>query len=163
MTENKSPIFDLLDAGSDDIECLVAYALYKQHKRSWAASFEEQNGRPPLPEDNERFATVAGTHDQLRRYQQNAADLIISFANQVVEEERPEIEHEAITARIEAAASKVSGSASFGKQVFTGLVASLITTFVLILLTIATALFGVDPLDGVSNLMNIGDPSTESR
>lgn len=79
---------------------------------------------------------------------------MIAFANQVAEEERPEIEREAITARVEAAASAVSGSASFGKQVLTGLVSSLITTFVLIILTVASALFGVDPIDGVSNLLD---------
>lgn len=166
MTEKKSPLFDLLQADSDDIECLVAYALYKQHKRSWAASFEEQYGTKPTPDDTLRFAEAVSTSDQLRRYQQNAADLIISFANQVVEDERPEIEQEAITARIEAAASSVSGSASFGKQVLTGLVSSLITTFVLIVLTVAIALFGVDPLDGVSNLINpsgVQEPSTASN
>lgn len=144
----------MLGADGDDIESLVAYALYKQHKRQWAVDFEKKHDRKPNPEEDAAFAGAVSTEDQLKRYRQNAADLIIAFANQVVEEERPEIELEAITARIETAASSVSGSASFGKQVFTGLVASLITTFVLILLTVASALFGVDPLDGVSNLID---------
>ena len=150
----QNPIFDRLEADGDDIESLVAYALYKQHKRKWASDFEAREGRNPSQQEDAAFASAVGTDDQLHRYRQNAADLIISFANQVVEDERPTIEREAITARMEAAASAVSGSASFGKQVLTGLVSSLITTFVLILLTIATALFGVDPLDGVSHLLD---------
>lgn len=154
MTTINNPVFELLEADSDDLECLIAYALYKQHKREWAQSFERQNGQKPSPADDSAFANAVCTDAQLNRYRQNAADLMIAFANQVAEEERPEIEREAITARVEAAASAVSGSASFGKQVLTGLVSSLITTFVLIILTVASALFGVDPIDGVSNLLD---------
>lgn len=153
MASHHNPIFELLLAGSDDIECLVAYSLYKRHKRQWATDFEAKEGRKPSQQDDAAFAAMASTSDQLKRYQQNASDLIIAFANEVVEDERPLIEEEAITARIEAAASKVSGAASFGKQLLTGLASALITTCVLIVLTVAIALFGVDPLDGVLNLI----------
>lgn len=153
MTHVHNPIFEKLGADGDDIESLVAYALYKQHKRQWALNFEKREGRKPDPKEDAAFASAVSTEDQLNRYHQNAADLMISFANRVLEDARGEIEREAITTRIETAASAVSGSASFGKQVLTGLVSSLITTFVLIVLTVAIALFGVDPLDGVSNLV----------
>lgn len=156
MTSTHNPIFDQLGAGSDDIECLVAYSLYKRHKRQWAAEFEAKHGHKPNQQEDAAFAAAVSTEDQLRRYRQNAQDLIIAFANGVVEGASPEIREEAITARIETAASKVSGAGSFGKQLATGLISSLITTFVLIVLTVAIALFGVDPLDGVSNLLNSG-------
>lgn len=158
MAEDHNPVFDLLEAGTDDIECLVAYSLYKRHKRQWAAEFSENHGRKPNQQEDAAFATAVCTKDQLKRYRQNAQDLIIAFANEVLEDERPEIEKAAITAKIEAAARTVSGSASFMKQLGAGLVSSLITTFVLIVLTIAIALFGVDPLDGVSSLIN-SDPT----
>lgn len=154
MTTNHNPVFDLLGAGTDDIECLVAYSLYKRHKRQWATEFQAKEDRKPNQQEDAAFATAVCTEDQLKRYRQNAQDLIIAFANEVLEDERPEIEKEAITARIEAAALTVSGSASFWKQVQVGLASSLITTAVLIVLTVALALFGVDPLDGVSNLLN---------
>lgn len=153
MSARNNPVFDLLGADGNDIESLVAYALYKQHKRKWASDFEKREGHKPSASDDNAFASAVSTEDQLNRYRQNAADLIISFANQVVDDEREQIQREAITARIEAAASVVSGSAAFGKQVLTALVASLITTFVLIVLAVATALFGVDLLEGVSRLV----------
>lgn len=162
MTSSPNPIFDLLDVGSGDIEGLVAYSLYKQHKRKWAADFETRTGQRPNQQDDAAFAAVACTEDQLKRYRQNAQDLIIAFANKVLEDARPEIEREAITSRIEASARTVSGSASFGKQLLTGLASSLITTFVLIVLTIAIALFGVDPLDGVSSLLGTANESARS-
>jgi len=153
LSTEHNPVFDLLGANGNDIESLVAYALYKQHKRKWASEFEKQKGQKPDILDDNAFASAVSTEDQLNRYRQNAADLIISFANQVVDDEREQIQREAITTRIEAAASTISGSAAFGKQVLTGLVASLITTFVLIVLAVATALFGIDLLEGVSRLV----------
>ena len=153
MSARNNPVFDLLGANGNDIESLVAYALYKQHKRKWASDFEKREGHKPSTSDDNAFARAVSTDDQLNRYRQNAADLIISFANQVVDDEREQIQREAITTRIEAAASTISGAAAFGKQVLTGLVASLITTFILIVLAVATALFGVDLLEGVSRLV----------
>lgn len=163
MTENHNPIFEKLEADSDDLESLVAYALYKQHKRKWALEFEQREGRKPDQTDDAAFANAVGTEDQLNRYRQNAADLMISFANQVVEDSREEIAYEAITTRIESAASAITGTASVGKQIGSGIISTLVTTFVLIVLTIAAALFGVDPLDGISTLTSsIAEQSAES-
>lgn len=164
---NHNPIFERLRADSDDIECLVAYALYKKHKRQWAQTFEKDNGGKPSVSDDAAFASAVCTDDQLERYRQSAQDLIIAFANQILEDERPRIEQEAITARVEAAASSVSGSAAFGKQVLSGLVSSMITTFVLIILTISIALFGVDLVDGVEQLrenqLDVVEEPTQSK
>ncbi|WP_151719331.1 hypothetical protein [Gemmobacter serpentinus] len=159
MAGRGNPIFDRLCADSDDIESLVAYALYKKHKRDWAENYRKTHGSDPKTADDDAFASAVSTDGQLQLYRQNAQNLIIAFADQMVEEVKPDIEKEAITARIEAATAKISGAGSFAKQMLSGLTASLITTFVLIILTIASALFGVDPIDGLNEL--VGNSSSK--
>jgi len=146
-------IFERLGADGDDLERLVAYALYKQHKRRWAREFEEREGRRPTGDDDEAFARAVGTVDQLDRYRQNAQDLIIAFADSILEDARPEIEKGAITARVEAAVGKIEGFSAFWRQVASGLLSSIITTAILIILTLAVAFFGIDLVDGVSQFL----------
>ena len=153
MTElEKNKVFDLLGADGNDIEALTAYALYKRHKRSWATGFLEKNGAKPSPTDDAAFAQAVSTPDQLDRYKKDAQDILIAFANQTVDEARSEIAEEAITARIERAASEISSQGSFRSQIFNGIISTAITTFVLIILVIGLRLFGIDLIDGLSSL-----------
>src|SRR3546814_8689464 len=45
-------IFEMLVTASDDLVGLVAYALYKRHKRDWLLALRSK--REPTPEDAER-------------------------------------------------------------------------------------------------------------
>lgn len=67
-----------------------------------------------------------------------------------MEDARPIIEQEAITARIEQAAAKVEQRSSFARQVGQGLVATAINTSVLIMLALGIRLFGIDLLSVLS-------------
>ena len=148
----KNPVFDLLGAEGDDIEALTAYALYKRHKRAWAVNFAEQHQRQPERADDETFAGVASTPDQLERYRKDARDILIAFADQTVEEARQVIERDAITARIEKAANQIGSQASFWKQVGFGIVATAINTLIIVILAIGIRLMGIDLLDAVNKL-----------
>jgi hypothetical protein len=149
---SNSKVFELLGAGGDDIEALTAYALYKRHKRQWALEFREIHDRFPNVADNRAFSVVAETPDQLERYKKDARDFLIAFAEQTVESSRSEIEREAITSRIEAAANKIDSQTSLGRQVMSGIVATAITTLLYILLAIGIRLFGIDLLDVLDKL-----------
>ncbi|WP_123640212.1 hypothetical protein [Histidinibacterium lentulum] len=151
-----NPVFDLLGAEGDDIEALTAYGLYKRHKRAWAKEFTAANGSPPTSADDKAFAKVASTEDQLERYRKDARDILIAFANQTVDESRADIEREAITARIEKAATEVGSQTSFWKQVGFGIVATAINTLILIILAVGIRLSGIDFLD---MLQEIGAPT----
>lgn len=147
-----NPVFDLLGEGGHDIESLTAYALYKQHKRNWAAEFQQQHGSPPTSSDDAAFAKVASTPDQLNRYRKDARDILIAFANETVNDARPEIEREAITARIEKAASETSKQTSFWKLILYGIFSSAVYTIILIIIAVGLQLTGVDFIDVMDNL-----------
>jgi len=148
----KSPIFETLRVDGGNVEALTAYALYKCHKRAWARDFERGHGRPPTQEENMAFARAVSTPDQLERYREGARNMLIVFARQSVEDVRPIIEQEAITARIEQAAAQVELRSSFVRQVGQGLVATAINTFVLIMLALGIRLMGVDLLSVLSQI-----------
>ncbi|MGK2286896.1 hypothetical protein [Pedomonas sp. V897] len=78
--------------------------------------------------------------------------MLIVFARQSVEDVRPIIEQEAITAGIEQAAAQVELRSSFVRQVGQGLVATAINTFVLIMLALGIRLMGVDLLSVLSQI-----------
>ena len=153
-----NPVFDLLGEGGHDIESLTAYALYKQHKRTWAAEFQNEHGQPPGDDDDAAFAKVASTYDQLNRYRKDARDILIAFANETVDDAKLDIEREAITARIERAASEAGSQTSFWKQIQFGVVASAINTVLLIVLAVGIRLTGVDLLEIIQEL----DPNPSS-
>lgn len=147
----KSPIFDLLlgDDG-DDVEKLVAYALYKKHKRDWCSQFENEHGRTPNDDEKIAFAKGLSIPSQLDRYLKDAQDALGEYAGYMIDEAEPEIAREAISARIEEAANKIEKSGGFWRAVFQGLAASVITTIALIVLAIGIQFFGIDLIDGIN-------------
>lgn len=151
--KSNNPIFDLLVGTSNDIEGLAAYALYKRHKRAWAESVRS-TGREPTNEEDQGFARVAATSDQLDRYRKDAQDILISFANEFVLNERANIIQDAMTGRAEDAFSKIEGSGGFLSLVKVGVVSTLITTGLLALLAFGVQLFGLDLVDA----LGIGSP-----
>jgi hypothetical protein len=102
--------------------------------------------------DDAAFARVASTYDQLDRYRKDARDILIAFANETVDEARPDIEREAITARMEKAAYEAGSQTTFWKQIQFGVVASAINTVLLIVIAVGIQLTGVDVLEVMQNL-----------
>ncbi|MEG3662092.1 hypothetical protein [Celeribacter halophilus] len=152
-----NPLFDLL-AGDDneDIEGLVAYALYKRHKRSWATNFREKHNRAPSSDEERGFAESNATEDQLERYRMDAQDILIGFANSFVEDEKPVIEKNAISAELLEASQSIKASASFVSLLKVGVASTLITSALLALLAFGTQYFGIDLVDAL-NLPNASE------
>ena len=150
---SRNPIFETL-VGDDetDIEALIAYALYKKHKRQWAREIEAQTGTLPSQSQNIVFFQAVGTPDQLERYRKDARDILLAFAEKMVEDARPMIEARAIEGRIEDASRKIEDQASFWTSVKSGVVSTLINTAVLILLAIGVRLLGIDLLTAYQTL-----------
>ncbi|CUH54412.1 hypothetical protein [Shimia marina] len=145
-----NPMFSLL-AGKDneDVEGLIAYALYKRHKRSWATNFEEKNKRPPNNAEKAAFAETTSTEDSCERYRMNAQDILIGFANSFVEDERPGIEQEAIKGSVSDAVHGIKKAGSFWSLLKVGVVSTLVTSALLALLAFGTQVFGIDLIDAL--------------
>lgn len=145
-----NPMFELL-AGEDneDIEGLVAYALYKRHKRQWAQKIRDEKHRNPTPDEEEGFAISNSTGDQCDRYRKDAQDILIGFANSFVEDQRPFIAKEAVAGELIEAAQKIRKSGSFWSLLIVGVSSTVITSVLLALLAFGTQVFGIDLIDAL--------------
>ena len=150
---SRNPIFEkLVGDENTNIEALTAYALYKKHKREWAREIEVQTGQLPSQEQNTAFFQAVGTQDQLERYRKDARDILLAYANQMIEVAEPDIRARAIEGRIETASARIEASGSFWASVKSGVVSTLINTAVLILLAIGIRLLGIDLLTAYQSL-----------
>jgi hypothetical protein len=116
------------------------------------------NGCGPTPEEDAAFAKAVSTADQLDRYRKDARDILVAFANVTVEDARLGIELEAITARMEQAASEAGRQTAFWTQVQFGVVSSSVFTFILIVLAVGLQLLGIDFLtmmESIEGLQNV--------
>ena len=148
-----NPIFEkLIGANDTDLEALTAYALYKKHKRAWAKDIKDKTGKLPTAAQDQQFYTAVGTQDQLDRYRKDAQDILLAYSSQMVDQARPQIEREAVEGRIDAAANKIEGSASFISAIKAGVVSTLINTAVLILLAVGIRLIGIDLLSAYESM-----------
>jgi hypothetical protein len=125
---------------------MVAYALYKRQKREWARTIHETTGNEPTLEQDEQFALSVSTPSALERFRQGANDMLVAFANQVVEDERPNIETEAVHKRVETAVISIKRANGFWRQILFNLLASAVTISVLVTLIIAAKIFGIDDI-----------------
>ena len=150
---SRNPIFEKL-VGDDNanIESLTAYALYKKHKREWAREIEIQTGSLPTHAQNIAFFQAVGTSDQLERYRKDARDILLAYANQMVEAAEPGIQARAIEGRIESASQKIEASTGIWMNIKAGIFSTLINTAMLILLAVGIRLFGIDLLSAYQNL-----------
>jgi hypothetical protein len=72
----RNPIFAELVQAEDDLEGLVGYALYKQNKRDWLASFFKTHGRDPTDGEIQSYILGERTQRRLATYRRLAEGLI---------------------------------------------------------------------------------------
>lgn len=146
----KSPIFDVIIGDeTSDVERLVAYALYKAHKREWCVQFEDEHGRAPTDDEKIAFAKGLSVGSQIERYLKDAQDALGEYAGYLIDSERPSIVREAVTERIESAAKKIEDSSKLWNLAKQTAASTVITSFVLLVLVFAIEFFGVDIVDGI--------------
>jgi hypothetical protein len=72
----RNTIFSELVQGEDDLPGLVGYALYKQNKRDWLASFFKTHGRDPTDDEVQSYILGERTQRRLSTYRHLAEDMI---------------------------------------------------------------------------------------
>jgi hypothetical protein len=83
----RNPIFAELVQVEDDLEGLVSYALYKQNKRDWLASFFKTHGRDPTDSEIQSYILGERTQRRLATYRRLAEGLIEKKAIAIVAEQ----------------------------------------------------------------------------
>jgi hypothetical protein len=72
----RSPIFAELVQAEDDTVGLLAYALYKQNKRDWLASFAKEHGREATEGEVEAYHLGDRTPRRVLTYRRLAVDVL---------------------------------------------------------------------------------------
>ena len=72
----RSPIFAELVQAEDDTVGLLAYALYKQNKRDWLASFAKEHGREATEGEVEAYHLGERTPRRVLTYRRLAVDVL---------------------------------------------------------------------------------------
>lgn len=75
-TSVRSPIFAELVQAEDDTVGLLAYALYKQNKRDWLASFAKEHGREATEGEVEAYHLGDRTPRRVLTYRRLAVDVL---------------------------------------------------------------------------------------
>lgn len=94
-----NPIFErLVDAADNERNAvigMIAYSIYKISKREWVRNYRAENGHRPDEADMRRFA-ASQTQVNLEGYKAQAEGLLASYARQILAEEKPRIEKDAL-------------------------------------------------------------------
>jgi len=143
-----NPIYDHL-VGDDEqsIDKLVAYALYKAHKRKWLRQVRSSTGHGPSNEEVAVF--VSGCESNLDSYVQRADLALASYAEQIVIAEAPEIARRAVAGEIEAGVDRLESGFSFLKQLGIGVLSWLVSLVILLLVSWAAKTMGIDLLSAL--------------
>jgi len=65
---DRNPVFEQLVSGDSDIVGLVAYSIYKQHKRDWLIAFKHAKGRTPTDEESVAYIIGESTPRRLATF-----------------------------------------------------------------------------------------------
>ncbi|MCZ8373771.1 MAG: hypothetical protein O9342_00230 [Beijerinckiaceae bacterium] len=95
-----NPVFQrLVDAEGEHFSLtrgMVAYGIYKLGKREWIQSFVAEKGRRPTPEEVRGYAEAMQTETQLGNLRSRADQVLGTFAQSVIADEKPRIVEEAL-------------------------------------------------------------------
>ncbi|WP_174280367.1 hypothetical protein [Sphingomonas bacterium] len=121
----------LHDADDDEVRGLIAYGLYKIAKREWV-QLTSANGKPPTPAELKAYQET-WTPANIASKRAEADQVLRSYSDEVVRQERPRIIEEALRG-------------SFWNSVLVNIVSAFIYTLILIALVVVLKVAGVDLL-----------------
>ena len=78
--DTRNGIFERLVASDEDIAGLVAYSIYKQHKRDWLRSFETHVNRAPTLDEETAYTIGEATPRRLAMYRHFAEETLVGKA-----------------------------------------------------------------------------------
>lgn len=138
-------VFDKLVDSADDLEGLLAYGLYKQHKRDWLLQHREKYGRRPTVEEERIF--VDGVLSDPSAYAHRASEAILAFADGVVTSQRDEIALEAIEQHVADSTREMKEQLGFWRGVGSQMISFFAVSVILVLLALSVERVGIDLLD----------------
>lgn len=128
--------FERLVQSDNELVGLVAYALYKQDKRSWALSNPDQAYTPPQ------------TDKEIQRLRAEAEEMLTAFAQSVIAAEVPHIAEQAeashVTKLIEEALKDIRQQGAWYRQIANGVLGSFGYSLVLFAILALASVFGSD-------------------
>jgi hypothetical protein len=140
-----SPVFEHLVEGDDDVIGLIAYALYKQDKRTWIVSWKQTHGgAEPTDDQVEAFVKAQMTAAQRERYRAAGRQTIDAYSMVAVDYERPMITQQAVAGRVELAAARLEASRRWWRQIPAVLIGGLAAAAILLGLVAVLVAAGVD-------------------
>lgn len=103
MAEEYNKIYDRLVSSDNDIEGLLAYGLYKRHKRAFIINYTSTHGTRPDDKEMDNFMTSAMS--QLDRYKKEGRDIFLQCVGEGVQKEHEKsAEHKRLVDRLVTAA-----------------------------------------------------------
>ncbi len=103
MTGEYNKMYDSLVSSDDDIEGLLAYGLYKRHKRAFIINHTKEHGTRPDDKEMENFMTSALS--QLERYKKEGREVFLQCVGDGVRKEHEKSdEHKKLVERVVAVA-----------------------------------------------------------
>lgn len=150
-------IFELLvDNKKDKITGYVAYAIYKQKKRDWIRAFIEEHGCPPSDMDLDRHTNAEALPINIEILEKRAQTILAEYATEITQALDAELRERALASAVMASVnstlSQVERNSSLSSQIKVAGVSTIISIIILIVLAIAIALFGIDPVDGATRI-----------
>lgn len=139
LTQSYNKIYERIVQRDDDLVGLIAYALYKQHKRDWLIGFKKARNASPNDIEVNAYLIGEGTEGRINAYRDQAARALNNFADQIITAATPNIQKIAIEGRIE-------NSTKWHNQIFGGIVAAFIYTVISICILLVIKIAGVDIL-----------------
>lgn len=132
----------------DDLVGLIAYALYKQHKRDWLIAYRQRRDRKPSDEELGAYLTAQQLDLTVRMSRACAETVLNDFGEQTLERATPDIQRNAISAEI-------TSSLKWWRQLPTGVFSAAAYSALLLAIAFILRFAGIDLL---SILTTVGRP-----
>jgi hypothetical protein len=130
-------VYEKLVQRDDDLIGLIAYALYKQHKRDWLIAYRQREDREPSVAELSAYLTSQELDRTVLMYRERAEAVLNQFAEQIIDRATPDIQRSAIS-------SEISRSLTWWRQLPAGIFAAIVYSVLLILIALVLRYAGID-------------------
>lgn len=137
-----NPIFDRMVKDGNDLEGLLAYAVYKLHKRDWLLQHNQKYHCPPTDEETRIF--VDSVMSDTSAYELRASQALVAFGEEFVNAREETIALEAIEKHVKQATDDLTSRLGFWRGVGAQIISFFVVGCILVLVTALVERTGVD-------------------
>ena len=130
-------VYEKLVQRDDDLIGLIAYALYKQHKRDWLIAYRQREGREPSAAELSAYLMSQQLDRTVLMYRERAEAVLNQFGEQIIDRATPDIQRNSIS-------SEISRSLTWWRQLPAGISAAIAYSALLILIALVLRYAGID-------------------